>query len=208
MPNALSRRSALLAFAAALAAAPPALAKLTADDDALVAKAVAYLDGLKSVKATFVQSEGRGRPVQGEVWLSRPGRARFAYDGPSGLLVTADGETVVVSNARLKTFQRFPLKSTPLAMLLTQHIRLDKGAHVTRVDRSPGGFSITAKGGRGVAQGEITLYFAETPVRLLGWAIRDAEARLTRVTLGPLTPVSPPPASFFTQSDSRRDVAE
>ncbi len=134
----LSRRAALVLAVAAAAALPaaPALAALSADDQALVARATAYLDGLVSEKSRFTQADAQGNVATGQVWLARPGRARFQYDPPSGLLITCDGQTVVVSDSRLKTVQRAPLSATPLAVFLADHIRLDRGVSVTRVSRA------------------------------------------------------------------------
>src|SRR6185312_3964305 len=94
-PMSTTRRSLILALAVG-AAAGPALAQggLSPADQALVARATAYLEGLTQAKARFVQTDGRGQTSQGTVWLKRPGRARFAYDPPSGLLVVSDGGTV------------------------------------------------------------------------------------------------------------------
>ena len=86
----LSRRSLTLALAAApFAGAAPALAQtpLSAADKALVDRAVAYLEGLTEAKGRFVQTDHRGRSTTGQLYLKRPGKARFAYDPPSGLLV-------------------------------------------------------------------------------------------------------------------------
>jgi outer membrane lipoprotein-sorting protein len=192
----LTRRLAAVALAAMLAV--PMLARADPQDDALTAKAAAYLDGLTSVKGTFQQTDQKGVTVTGTFYLARPGRARFQYDEPSGLLITSDGKTVVLTDSHLKTLQRFPLSSTPLALFLADHIRLDKGAKVIRVDRSPGGFSVTARDGRGLTQGQITLYFADDPIRLSGWAVVDAQGRTTRVTLGALSPSDASP-DLFTQ---------
>src|ERR1022692_499016 len=188
MIRSLTRRLALIALTSVLAV--PNLTHADPRNDALVAKAVAYLDGLSAVKGSFQQTDQKGDTVTGTFYLARPGRARFQYDPPSGLLITSDGKTVVLADSRLKTSQRFPLSSTPLALFLADHIRLDRGAKVTGVDEAAGGFSITARDGRGLAQGQITLYFAEAPMRLSGWAIVDAQRRTTRVALGTLTPMS------------------
>ncbi len=193
------RRAVIAAAAAALAVATfagPALAD--AARDGLISRAVGYLDGVNDVKARFVQSNARGEVAEGTVYLARPGRARFEYDAPAGLLITSDGKTVAIYNTRLKSVQRVSLASTPLAVFLAEHIRLDRGAHVTRVDHQPDGFSITARNDRSPAGGEITLFFDDHPLRLAGWTIVDAQARVTRVSLGPLTPFTPT-AAFFSQ---------
>ncbi|HZZ87466.1 MAG TPA: outer-membrane lipoprotein carrier protein LolA [Caulobacteraceae bacterium] len=194
----LSRRLALVALGALVAL--PSLAHADAEDDALVAKAVAYLDGLVAEKGAFQQTDQRGDQVTGTFYLARPGRARFEYNPPSSLLITSDGKTVIVSDSRLKTFQRMPLSSTPLGVFLSEHIRLDRGAKVVRVDRSPGGFSITARDSRALAQGQVTLYFNQAPMRLAGWAITDARGYTTRVALGALSPLANPSPDLFTQT--------
>jgi outer membrane lipoprotein-sorting protein len=192
-----SSRRATLALLAGLLLVPSAVLAASPGDDPLVAQAAAYLDGVNDVKGHFVQSDNRGDVAEGTLYLARPGRARFEYEPPSGLLITSDGKTVIVSDSRLKTFQRYPLTSTPLAIFLADHIRLDR-ARITRVDQTADGFSITARDS-GPAGGEITLYFAKAPIRLDGWAIVDTQARTTRVSLGQLTP-APTPDTLFVQT--------
>ena len=81
-----TRRSLILAVAAAAIAGPAAAqAGLTAADQALVQRATAYLEGLTQAKARFIQTDPRGQVSRGTLWLKRPGKARFAYDPPSGL---------------------------------------------------------------------------------------------------------------------------
>jgi outer membrane lipoprotein-sorting protein len=192
-----TRRAALALLVAV--AASPALA-LSPDDKALVARATGYLDSLSAVKAKFSQTDARGDLATGVLYLARPGRARFQYDAPTPLLITCDGTTVTVTDTRLKTQQRFPLKATPLVIFLAEHVRLDRGAQVTRVDRSGGQFSITARSTSAVTGGEITLYFEEAPMSLTGWVVVDAQARMTRVILDGLTPISAPSDDLFVQA--------
>ena len=201
----LTRRAALCAALAA-AAVPTSGLALSADDNALVDRAVAYLDGLASARSRFTQTDARGETATGVLYLARPGRARFQYDPPATLLITSDGRTVTVTDSRLKTLQRIPLRSTPLAIFLADHIRLDRGVRVTRVDRSADGFSVTAKSTRGLEQGEITLYFLESPMRLTGWVVTDAQARRTRVTLAGLAPIATPPAEMFEQGPATPSI--
>ena len=201
MPD-LTRRGALAALStAALAAA--ALTALPAwaepSDDELVQRAIRYLDGLASVKGRFEQADQKGGTADGTFYMARPGRARFEYDAPSSLLITSDGKTVILSDQQRHTFQHVALASTPLGVFLGDHIRMDQGAHVTNVDRTQGGFAITAVGQR-PRDGQITLYFTDRPLRLSGWQVTDAGNHVTRVTLSALVPIAAPPADFFTQT--------
>jgi len=200
-----SRRAALMGLSAmgGLLALPlPALAALSAGDQALVNQAVAYLQSMKSVKGRFVQTDARGATTQGTIYLQRPGKARFAYDAPSGLTVVSDGARVSVQDKRLKTFNQYPLSSTPLALLLAREVRLDKGVQVTKVTRLADGFTLTAVDARKKTRGQISLTFTSSPVRLVGWNVTDAQGGSTRVRLTGLQATSIP-ASMFVMRDPR-----
>lgn len=183
------------AFAQGLALAPA--------DQALVDKAVAYLQGLSEAKGRFTQTDSRGSTTTGELYLKRPGKARFAYDPPSGLLVVSDGGSVAVQDQRLKTFDSYPLGATPLSLFLAKTIRLDKGVQVTRVSRAADGFTITARDGKKETAGQIMLTFADNPVSLKGWTVTDAQGRTTQVRIDNLERASGLDGSLFVLKDPR-----
>jgi len=198
---------ALLAPAAALAVPAPAPV-LSAEDQALVDKAVAYLQGLAEAKGHFVQSDGRGQTSQGELFLKRPGKARFAYAPPSGLTVVSDGGRVIVSDTRLNTFTAYPLGATPLSLFLAKTIRLDKGVQVTRVARAADGFSVTARDGTKATAGQIVLTFTDSPMSLAAWAVTDAQGRTTQVRITDLARTSGLDAGLFVLKDPRPKAAQ
>lgn len=202
-----TRRSLILALAAgAVAGRAAAQSGLSAGDQALVQRAVAYLEGLTQAKARFIQTDPRGQTSRGTVWLKRPGKARFAYDPPSGLLVVSDGGNVSVVDSRLKTFDKYPLVATPLSLFLAKNIRFDRGVQVTGVSRAADGFTITARDGRKQTAGQIALTFRNDPLTLVGWAVTDAQRRVTRVQLVDLAPVSGLDSSLFYLRDPRQGV--
>ncbi len=200
----LTRRTLALALAAAPLAGPAfAQAPLAAADRVLVDRAVAYLEGLTEARARFVQTDARGRATTGALFMKRPGKARFAYDPPSGLLVVSDGDLVSVQDSRLKTFESYPLGATPLSLFLARSIRLDRGVAVTRVSRMTDGFSITARDGKKETAGTITLTFTDAPLALVGWTMTDAQNRPTRVQLIGLQRASGLDRSLFVLKDPR-----
>lgn len=184
-------------------AARPKMSVLTAEDKALVDQAGAYLQGLTEAQGRFAQTDARGNVTQGDLYLKRPGRARFAYDAPSHLLVVADGANVTIANSQLKTFDRYPLMATPLSIFLARQIRLDRRVIVTSVSRTSGGFSLTARDGRHEAEGQITLSFSESPVALVGWTVTDAQGQSVRIALSGLSRASSLPAALFLLTDPR-----
>jgi outer membrane lipoprotein-sorting protein len=205
----LTRRSLTLALAAAPLAGPAFAQKsapqsnLGAPDRVLVDRAVAYLEGLAEAKGRFAQTDARGRTTTGQLFMKRPGKARFAYDPPSGLLVVSDGGVVSVQDTRLKTFDQYPLVATPLSLFLAKTIRLDRGVAITRVARMADGFSITARDGKKQTAGTITLTFTDNPLALAGWTVTDAQGRPTRVQLIGLRPASGLDKSLFVLKDPR-----
>jgi outer membrane lipoprotein-sorting protein len=202
----LTRRALALGLAAlpvpAFAQRAPA-APLSAADKALVDRAAAYLEGLTEAKGRFVQTDARGATTQGSLYLKRPGKARFEYDKPSGLLVVSDGGNVSIADSRLKTFDAYPLMATPLSIFLARQIRLDRGINVTRVARMADGFSITARDGKKQAEGQITLTFSNSPLALIGWTVTDAQGSSTRIRLTGLTRTSGLAPSLFVLKDPR-----
>ena len=197
--------AAALAVAAAGAAAPalvraappPAPAPLAPDDKALVDRAAAYLDGLTQAKAEFVQTDARGNVSRGELYLNRPGKARFEYQPPASRIVVANGRTVTIYDPRLQTFDSYPQSSTPLALFLQKEVRLDGKVFVSKVERIPGGFTLTARDARHPGRGEITLTFSDNPVTLKQWSIVDSQGARTTVQINDLRAVSGLDRSLF-----------
>jgi outer membrane lipoprotein-sorting protein len=204
MTRLISRRALALGLAALPVAAHAQRAPaLSAADQALVNKAVAYLQGLTEAKGRFVQTDPRGAVSQGTLYLKRPGKARFAYDPPAGLLVVSDGGKVAIHNSKLKTYEAYPLGQTPLSLFLARQIRLDRGVVVSRVTRHADGFSILARDGKKQAEGSITLTFADNPMRLLGWTVTDPQGGSTRVRLAGFERASGLANSLFILNDPR-----
>jgi outer membrane lipoprotein-sorting protein len=195
-----------LAAAPALAAQPPAV-RLSAEDQALVDKATAYIQTLGSAKGRFVQTDARGTQTQGTFYLQRPGKARFAYDGPNGLLVVSNGSSVNISDPRLKTFESYPLSRTPLVLLLAREVRLDRGVTITGVRKLSDGFSIQAVDAKKETRGRIELNFSNGP-DLVGWTVTDAKGAETRVRLIDFEKTSGLDPKLFVLHDPRRRVGK
>lgn len=215
MPNLRPNRR-TLAFGLALSAAglaaraqsptPFGPAPLSPDDRALVARAADSLSAIGEARGRFVQTDARGQVSTGDIFIKRPGRARFAYDPPSAQLVVADGYNVAVSNPRLKTYNVYPLGATPLAILLSKNIRLSDTVMVTRVSRLGDGFEIAARDARKPRAGEIVLTFGGDPLRLREWMVTDAQGQSTRIRIASLEPTSGLSGDLFQVRGARRDL--
>ncbi len=203
----VSRRAFALGTAAmAAVAALPAAAQsnLSAEDRAVLAQAQTYLQNLTAAQGNFVETTGAQRR-EGRFWLQRPGKMRFEYTNPAGLLVVSDGSNVKRYDPRLNVFRQVPLGATPLSTFLARNVRFDQGVQISRVTRmASGAFAITARDARRPNEGSVILSFAGNPIRLHEWTITDAQGTRTRTQLTSLRPASGLAASLFQLSDPTR----
>ncbi len=192
-----------LVAVASLAALPAAAQNnLSAEDQAVVAQAQTYLQNLSSAQGAFVETGAGGQRRQGRFYLQRPGRMRFEYTDPAGLLVVSDGSNVKRYDPRLNVFRQVPLGSTPLSTFLARNVRLDQGVRIDRVTRmQSGAFALTVRDAGKPNEGSVILAFAGNPLRLQEWTITDAQGGRTRTQLTTLTPASGLAASLFQLRD-------
>ncbi|MBA4807321.1 outer membrane lipoprotein carrier protein LolA [Brevundimonas sp.] len=182
-----------------------AQANLSAEDRAVVQQAQAYLQALTSAQGSFVETGPGGQRREGRFYLQRPGKMRFEYTNPAGLLVVSDGYNVKRYDPRLKNFQQVPLGRTPLSTFLARNVRLDQGVRIDRVTRmDSGAFAITARDAGRPNDGTVVLAFAGSPMRLHEWTITDAQGARTRTQLTSLQPASGLSASLFQLRDPTR----
>ncbi|MFN3449924.1 MAG: LolA family protein [Roseococcus sp.] len=169
-----------------LAAAPPAARAQPlpeAERAAAIARVEAYLNGLTTLRARFLQTAQTGASAQGTAWIWRPSRMRFEYDPPEPtLLVAADGQFFHYDR-ELRQPSIVPLSSTPLGVLLQNPLRLSGELTVAGVERSGGFLRVTVHRTGRAAEGRIQLAFSEEPMALRQWAVVDAQGLTTRVTL-------------------------
>ena len=204
----LSRRALGLGFAAAagLAALPAAAqSALSAEDRATLAQAQTYLQNLTSAQGTFVETGAGGQRRTGRFYLQRPGKMRFEYTDPAGLLVVSDGYNVKRLDPRLNVFRQVPLGATPLSTFLARNVRFDQGVRIDRVTRmQSGAFAITARDASKPNEGSVILAFAGNPMRLQEWTITDAQGTRTRTQLTSLRAAPGLAASLFQLRDPTR----
>lgn len=187
----MNRRT-LLAAPLALLLAPglagaqtarPAAAALTAQDQADLGRITTYLNGIKTLKARFLQVAPDGSTSGGLAWLERPGRMRFQYDPPSPLLLVAGHGLVVFYDRQLNQTTNIPLDATPLGILLRDNLLLSGDVTVTAIARQPGQIQVTLVRTASPGDGSLTLVFSDAPLELRQWAVVDAQRQETRVAL-------------------------
>jgi outer membrane lipoprotein-sorting protein len=140
------------------------------------------LNAIHSLKADFVQIDPNSAVEQGDVYLEKPGKMRFEYKPPSAVLVVSDGIDVAVFNRKLNTTDRYPLSTTPLNILLSDHVNLRENKNVIGIDRQHGDIVVHARSSDHRTTGNIAIVFSPD-FRLKQWTVVDAQGLATTVTI-------------------------
>lgn len=161
----------------------PARFQPNAQDRADLARIETYLNGLKTLKARFIQIAPDGGLAGGTAWLSRPGRMRFEYFPPTPFLLVAGHGLLVFHDTKLKQTTNIPLGQTPLGILLAENMKLSGDLTVLGLRREPGMLEVRVTRAANPGDGSIALIFADAPLALRQWVVVDAQRQETRVTL-------------------------
>lgn len=197
----MRRRNLMLAMAAGAVFAPVSIAcaaTLDAADQALILQVETYLNSLTALTANFLQVAADGSTRTGKAWLQRPGKMRFEYDQPDPQLLVAGFGLLVYHDPELGQTTNIPLSSTPLGILLANHVTLSGDVTVTNIQRNPGEVDISLIRTGKAAEGTLTLVFGTGPLELRQWVVTDAQQKQTRVSLYDIAPGGPFPDSLFT----------
>lgn len=182
-----------LAPLALLAFAVPALAEKISLDDLS-----AYLNGITTAEAGFSQINSDGSTITGKVFIKRPGRVRFEYAPPESSLVLASGGQVAIFDAKSnQPPEQYPLKRTPLNLILAARVDLGRARMVTGHVEDGATTLVQAQDPEHPEYGSIELAFTADPIALRQWVITDDAGGQTAVILGPMAVGGDYPPSLF-----------
>ena len=163
-----------------VATAPAAAQTQSAD----MGKLRAHISAVQSMKASFVQTDARGRSSTGTMQMKRPGRVRFEYAG-GDLLLVANGKTLTFVDYTVGQKSSWPLGRTPLGVLLSNSPDLKGRAKIVPSDDSR---IVTVEARDPTQYGSLRLVFLRSPsapggLQMYGWTAIDAQNKRTTVKL-------------------------
>jgi outer membrane lipoprotein-sorting protein len=177
---------------AALMSPLPALAEAIP-----LAEISAYLNGIEAAESTFTQINSDGTIATGNIYIQRPGRARFDYDDDELLVMAGGGQLAIFDGRGNTTAEQYPLRQTPLWLILDGNVDLGRNGMVV-------GHSFDGTATRVVAQdperpeiGTLTMVFTPDPVQLRQWVVTDQAGAQTTTVLGPLQQSRQLPQGLF-----------
>lgn len=159
-----------------------ALALTDAERDAVI-RAEDYLESVETLQADFIQQAESGATANGTLKMKRPGLIRFQYAPPAKILMVSDGTLVSFIDYEVGQLTQWPLFDTPLAHLVREELDLLNQTLVDEVAIEPGFIRFRLRNPNEPDQGWIRFHFSDTPMRLLGWDLSDAQGQVTTVAL-------------------------
>jgi outer membrane lipoprotein-sorting protein len=186
----------------ALVAAAPASAQ-TAD----LGSVQRYLRGITTMTAGFSQTDRAGKVLTGTLTWKQPGKIRFQYEKGVPLLIVAEGGALTFVDYSVKQVQRWPIKNSPLGVLLDPSRDLSQFAKVVPGDDRL--ISVEARDPKHPEYGRITLVFARDAggpagLTLQGWVALDSQNNRTTVRLSNQRYGAPVADGAFRWTDPRR----
>jgi len=200
-------RPAVIATIAALsvAALPSPIAAQATGDLAAVQK---HLQSVETMTANFSQADRNGKVLTGVLTLKKPGKLRFQYEKGVPILIVAEGGALTFIDYSVKQVQRWPIKNSPLGVLL------DPTRDITRYAKLVPGYdqrivSVEANDPKHPEYGRITLVFvrnASAPggLMLQGWVALDSQNNRTTIRLTNQKFGEPVSDNSFRWNDPRR----
>lgn len=144
----------------------------------------------RTMEADFRQTAANGQIQEGRMLLKRPGKVRFDYGPRARQLVVADGRTLSFIDYDVAQVSQWPVRSTPLGLLLDPDADLAPVARVLPTSPAPaaGSIAVEAVDPKKPEQGRITLFLEPDQglpggLRLTGWQVQDAQNNRTDVAL-------------------------
>lgn len=144
-----------------------------------------YINTIRTAEASFTQISDDGAIATGTLFMRRPGRMRFEYDGDDELLVIAGGGRVAIFDGRSNTPpEQYPLRRTPLNLILARDVDLDRSDMIIAHEGDGTATRVVAQDPDDPDIGQIEMVFTADPVELRQWVITDANGFRTTVILG------------------------
>jgi outer membrane lipoprotein-sorting protein len=175
------RRGLLAAFVAT--ALPASALALTGEESAVLSEISEKLAATQTMNGEFIQYNPDGKEVQGKFFIARPGKVRFQYDTTNSLSIIADGESVLVHDKQLQTYDIWPLSQTPLRLLLQSDLNLATSDRVTSASVEPDLVQVEMIDDAKFGGGTLTLVFDRASGELRQWTVTDQRGVQTLVTL-------------------------
>ena len=161
----------------------PQQAAIESDSKAEIRRLEAYLNNVRTIRSSFVQTASNGHVAEGTLYFARPGKLRIDYLPPVQLQIFGDKTWLIFVDEELKEVNQLPIGATPAALLLKDKIQLSGDVSVQKITRQKGLIRLHLVQAEEPDAGRLIVAIATDPLLLRGWTVVDAQGIETTVTL-------------------------
>lgn len=143
-----------------------------------------YLNNIKTLKASFVQTASNGNTAEGKIFIEKPNKIRMEYDAPVNVLIVGDGDYIVYNDKELDQVTHIDYDDIPASLILSNTIKIDgKKLKITDFYKDSGTTEAVLEYAENKDIGPITLIFSNSPFELKQWKITDPQNIQVTVSL-------------------------
>ena len=142
-----------------------------------------YLNNIKTMQASFVQTASNGNTAEGMLYIAKPNKIRMEYNAPTDVLIVGDGDYIIYHDKELDQVTNIDYDDIPASLILANDVKLDgKKFKVTNYYQDAGITTATIQY-KDNDIGPITLTFNNYPFELKQWSIVDPQSVEVTVSL-------------------------
>ena len=143
-----------------------------------------YFKRLNTFQANFRQFADDGSVASGILFIKKPGRLRIDYDKPEDLLILASGGQLAIFDPKGDPEPTsFPLRITPLALILAKQLTLVDSSNILSHEYVNGETSLSLFDPEHPERGHIKLIFSGNTPILDRWVMHDESGSITLMSI-------------------------
>ena len=152
-----------------------------------IAEVERHLSAVRSMTATFTQTDSKSRSISGELVMKRPGKVRFDYGANADMLMVSEGGKLHFIDYEVGQKSSWDIQDTPMSVLLDQKPDLGRIARIVP-SKNDNVVIVRARDARRPEFGTLIFAFYRDPrapggLALEGWTAIDAQNKRTVVRL-------------------------
>ena len=143
-----------------------------------------YLNNIKTMQASFVQTASNGNTAEGKLYIQKPNKIRMEYNPPVDVDIIGDGDYIVYHDKELDQVTNIDYDDIPASLILANDVKLDgKAFKVIDYYQDAGITKIKVQYQEKEDIGPISLTFNNNPFELKQWSIVDPQSVEVTVSL-------------------------
>lgn len=136
-----------------------------------------YLNNIKTLSATFVQTASNGSSAEGKIYIAKPNKIRMEYNDPTSVLIVGDGSFIVYNDKELDQVTHIDYDDIPATLILANNLKIDgHNLKISDFYSDSGTMIVTLEYPQKPDISPITLTFEKDPFELKQWKIIDPQS--------------------------------